>query len=88
MTRKNMPPENIQAMLTVRNVTQAGIAREKNVSDNAVHLAIYGKLKSADLHDHIANNLHLTKEIIWPELYAEQPIDRRKTRALSKGFIK
>lgn len=86
MTKKNMPPENIQAMLAIRNVTQAGIAREKNVSDNAVHLAIYGRLKSADLHDHIASNLSMTKEEIWPEMYPEHPVDRRKCRTLSKGF--
>jgi len=60
-----MTPEQIIKALNDIEISQAGLARDLNVSRTLIHLVIYDKASSSRVRAHIAKALNRPVDKIW-----------------------
>lgn len=58
--------KRIRALLLLKNITSADIARELGVSRTWMSLVVNGHKKSDRIRKNIANKLSMTVEELWP----------------------
>jgi len=66
---QNMKPKDIRHLLLDADITQAELARELKVSQEAVYQIIEGNYTSHRIRQHIARRLDIDIKRIWPDPY-------------------
>ncbi len=79
---KPMTPDQIKAGLQEKNITVAGIARDLNISHNAIRLVILGDSVSHKIRSHIAECLNKPVDSV----FFVKPNPTKKGRPVTHGL--
>lgn len=86
MSETKTIPELIRDELKNAKVSQAGLARDLNVTDAHVHMVIEGKSPSHRVRAHISNVIGIPESELWPDSYVEGK-PKRPGRPRTHGFF-
>jgi lambda repressor-like predicted transcriptional regulator len=83
---KNMTPKAIKREIDDAGFTQAGLARDLNVTPQHIYKVINGIASSHRVRRHIAKAINKSVEEIWPETYQAKANPTKTGRPLSRGL--
>ena len=82
---QNMKPKDIRHLLLDADITQAELARELEVSQEAVYQIIEGNYTSDRIRQHIAKKVGVDIKRIWPNPYLYFGGPRKAGRPICDG---